>query len=92
MTKELIRLGMTLVRQLPLKLVDDLLVIIANFIFGDLTRHGITRPKKGPLVIKSETGRSAVIDVGTVGLIKKGNIKVSVSLFRIYICLSCRFI
>uniref|UniRef100_A0ACD5TND3 Uncharacterized protein n=1 Tax=Avena sativa TaxID=4498 RepID=A0ACD5TND3_AVESA len=74
MTKELIRLGMTLVGYLPLKLVDDLLVMMANFIFGDLSRHGITRPKKGPFVIKSETGRSAVIDVGTVGLIKKGNI------------------
>ncbi|XP_047093636.1 probable indole-3-pyruvate monooxygenase YUCCA11 [Lolium rigidum] len=76
MTKELIRLGMKLVRHLPLKLVDDLLVMMANFIFGDLTRHGIIRPKKGPLIIKSETGRSAVIDVGTVGLIKEGNIKV----------------
>jgi indole-3-pyruvate monooxygenase len=47
---------MTLSRQLPLKLVDDLLVIMANLVFGDLTRHGITRPKKGPFVIKSETG------------------------------------
>jgi indole-3-pyruvate monooxygenase len=85
MTKELIRLGMKLVRHLPLKLVDDLLVMMANFIFGDLTRHGIIRPKKGPFIIKSETGRSAVIDVGTVGLIKEGNIKVSISLFMIYI-------
>ncbi|KAM0914038.1 hypothetical protein ACQ4PT_011747 [Festuca glaucescens] len=76
MTKELIRLGMKLVRHLPMKLVDDLLVMMANFIFGDLTRHGIIRPKKGPFIIKSETGRSAVIDVGAVGLIKEGNIKV----------------
>jgi indole-3-pyruvate monooxygenase len=58
---------------------------MANLVFGDLTRHGITRPKKGPFVIKSETGRSAVIDVGTVGLIKKGKIKVSISLFIINI-------
>jgi indole-3-pyruvate monooxygenase len=64
-----------------MKLVDDLIVMMANFIFGDLTRHGITRPKKGPFVVKSETGRSAVIDVGTVGLIKKGNIEVSISSF-----------
>lgn len=81
MSKELIRLGMTLVRHLPMKLVDDLIVMMANFIFGDLTRHGITRPKEGPFVVKSETGRSAVIDVGTVRLIKKGNIKVSISSF-----------
>jgi indole-3-pyruvate monooxygenase len=68
-----------------MKLVDDLIVMMANFIFGDLTRHGITRPKKGPFVVKSGSGRLAVIDVGTVGLIKKGNIKVSISLFGTYI-------
>ncbi|XP_051220593.1 probable indole-3-pyruvate monooxygenase YUCCA10 [Lolium perenne] len=76
MTKELIRSGMTLVQYLPLKVVDSLLVMMAKFIFGDLSRHGITRPKIGPLLLKSETGRSAVIDVGTAGLIKKGVIKV----------------
>uniref|UniRef100_A0A8I6X8R7 indole-3-pyruvate monooxygenase n=1 Tax=Hordeum vulgare subsp. vulgare TaxID=112509 RepID=A0A8I6X8R7_HORVV len=76
MTKELIRLGMTLVRYLPMKMVDDLLVMVSNFKFGDLSRHGITRPKKGPFVLKSEIGRSAVIDVGTVGLIKERKIKV----------------
>ena len=36
------------------------------------------RPKIGPLGLKAETGRSAVLDVGTVGLIKKGIIKVSI--------------
>ncbi|CAM0911880.1 unnamed protein product [Alopecurus aequalis] len=76
MTKELIRLGMTLVRHLPLRLVDRLVVMMANFKFGDLTRHGITRPNNGPFVVKSETGRSPVIDVGTVGLIKKDIINV----------------
>ncbi|XP_044958933.1 probable indole-3-pyruvate monooxygenase YUCCA11 [Hordeum vulgare subsp. vulgare] len=76
MTKELIRLGMTLAHRLPLNLVDNILVMAANFIFGDLSRHGITRPKMGPMALKSKTGRSAVIDVGTVGLIKKGIIEV----------------
>uniref|UniRef100_A0A453MLU1 indole-3-pyruvate monooxygenase n=1 Tax=Aegilops tauschii subsp. strangulata TaxID=200361 RepID=A0A453MLU1_AEGTS len=76
MTKELIRLGMTLVHYLPLKMIDGLLLMMANAVFGDLSRHGITRPEKGPFVLKSETGRSAVIDVGTIGLIKKDKIKV----------------
>ena len=80
MTKELIRLGMTLAPRLPLNLVDNLLVMEANLIFGDLSMHGIRRPKMGPMTLKSKTGRSAVIDVGTVGLIKKGIIKVSISL------------
>ena len=80
MTKELIRLGMTLAHHLPLNLVDNRLVMVANLIFGDLSRYGIRRPKMGPMILKSKTGRSAVIDVGTVGLIKKGIIKVSISL------------
>ena len=80
MTKELIRLGMTLARRLPLNLVDNLLVMAANLIFGDLSRYHIRRPKMGPMILKSETGRSVVIDVGTVGFLKKGIIKVSISL------------
>ena len=78
MTKEIIRLGMTLVQHTPVNVVDDLLVRLSNFVFGDLSRHGIVRPKIGPLQLKAETGRSAVLDVGTVGLIRKGIIKVSI--------------
>ncbi|KAI4973651.1 hypothetical protein ZWY2020_041432 [Hordeum vulgare] len=83
MTKELIRLGMTIAHHLPLNLVDNILVMAANLIFGDLSRHGIIRPKMGPMILKSKTGRSAVIDVGTVGLIKKGIIKVYGSISKI---------
>ncbi|XP_037424853.1 probable indole-3-pyruvate monooxygenase YUCCA10 [Triticum dicoccoides] len=83
MTKELIRLGMTLAHRLPLNLVDNVIVMAANLIFGDLSRHGIRRPKMGPMILKSKTGRSAVIDVGTVGLIKKGIIKVEGSISKI---------
>ncbi|RLM69307.1 hypothetical protein C2845_PM17G13810 [Panicum miliaceum] len=75
-TKEIIRLGMTLVRHIPINDVDDLLERMSNFVFGDLTRHGIVRPKLGPLLLKAKTGRSVVIDVGTVGLSKDGAIKV----------------
>ncbi|CAL5079941.1 unnamed protein product [Urochloa decumbens] len=76
MTKGLIRLEMTLVQHVPVTIVDFLIVTIANFTFGDLSRHGIVRPKTGPLLLKAKTGRSYVIDVGTAGLIKKGIIKV----------------
>jgi len=67
---------MTLVQYTPVNVVDDLLVRLANFVCGDLLSHGIVRPKIGPLQLKAETGRSAVLDVGTVGLIRKGIIKV----------------
>ncbi|CAL5089269.1 unnamed protein product [Urochloa decumbens] len=83
MTKEIIRLGMTLVQHTPVNIVDDLLVRMSNFVFGDLSRHGIVKPKAGPLLLKEKTGRSAVIDVGTVGLIKKGIIKVHGNISKI---------
>jgi hypothetical protein len=89
---------MTLAHHVPLNLVDNLLVREAKLRFGDLSRHGITMPKMGPMTLKSKTGRSAVIDVGTVGLIKKGNIRVSISsgMMQTYVYnkadLLCRFI
>ncbi|CAL4981398.1 unnamed protein product [Urochloa decumbens] len=76
MTKGLMRLGMTLVQHVPVTVADFLIVTVANFTFGDLSRHGIVRPKTGPFLLKAKTGRSSVIDVGTTGLIKKGIIKV----------------
>jgi indole-3-pyruvate monooxygenase len=67
-------------------IVDDLLVRMSDFVFGDLSRHGIVRPKLGPLLLKAKIGRSAVIDVGTVGLIKNGTIKVRIfPLMRIFL-------
>ncbi|KAL5215093.1 hypothetical protein ABZP36_004245 [Zizania latifolia] len=63
--------------------LDAVLVMVANFIFGDLSKHGIRRPKLGPLFLKSQTGQSRVIDVGTAELIKEGAIKVFKGISRI---------
>jgi indole-3-pyruvate monooxygenase len=78
MTKGLIYLGMRLLKwHLPVKLVDFIILTLANIQFGDLSRYGIVRPNMGPLLLKAKTGRSAVLDVGTTQLIKTGDIKVS---------------
>jgi indole-3-pyruvate monooxygenase len=78
MTKGLIYLGMKLANwRVPVKFVDFIIVTLANIRYGDLSKYGIIRPNMGPLLLKAKTGRSAVIDVGTVDLIKKGVIKVS---------------
>jgi hypothetical protein len=58
--------------------------MVTKFIFGDLSRHGIRMPKMGPMTLKAKTGRSAVIDVGTVGLIKRGIIQVIIFSDMIY--------
>uniref|UniRef100_A0A0D9XXK9 indole-3-pyruvate monooxygenase n=1 Tax=Leersia perrieri TaxID=77586 RepID=A0A0D9XXK9_9ORYZ len=77
MTKELIHLGMKLASwRIPVKFVDFILVVLAYVWFGNLSKYGIVRPNMGPLFLKAKTGRSAVIDVGTINLIRKGDIKV----------------
>lgn len=84
MKKEMIHLGMVLAKwHIPLKFVDFVLIVLAYFLFGDLSKYGIVRPFLGPLLLKAKTGRSAVIDVGTTELIKKGDIKVLDSISRI---------
>jgi indole-3-pyruvate monooxygenase len=77
MTRGLIHLGMKLLKwKIPVKIVDFIIVTLAYFRFGDLSKYGIIRPNMGPLLLKAKAGRSAVIDVGTIDLIKKDVIKV----------------
>ncbi|XP_038972316.1 probable indole-3-pyruvate monooxygenase YUCCA10 [Phoenix dactylifera] len=76
MTKEWIWLGMVLVKYLPIRFVDSLLLMLSKFKYGDLSKYGIVRPKLGPLSLKAATGMSAVIDVGTIIKTKSGEIQV----------------
>ncbi|KAG6388614.1 hypothetical protein SASPL_150046 [Salvia splendens] len=76
LTENMVRLGMTLLAYLPLYLVDNLVMIIGDLRHGRLTKYGIIKPKEGPFALKVSTGRSPVIDVGTIGKIKAGEIQV----------------
>ncbi|XP_057793025.1 probable indole-3-pyruvate monooxygenase YUCCA11 [Salvia miltiorrhiza] len=76
LSENLVRLGMTLLSYLPLNLVDNLVVFLGNMKHGNLSKYGIRRPKEGPFFLKMATGRSAVIDVGTIAKIKAGEIQV----------------
>lgn len=76
MTKEFIHLGMVLAQRLPIELVDDLLLLLSRSHYGSLSKYGIDKPALGPLALKAATGRSAVIDVGTISKIKIGEIQV----------------
>ncbi|CAK8565093.1 unnamed protein product [Lathyrus sativus] len=75
-TKDMIRTGMRLVQYLPVWIVDIIITFQAKLKYGDLSKYGIYRPKDGPLYLKNVTGKSAVIDVGTIEKIKDGAIKV----------------
>ena len=50
--------------------------MLARLEYGDLTKFGIYRPLRGPFANKNVTGRSPVIDVGTIGKIQNEDIKV----------------
>ena len=76
MTKGLVRLGMSLAQYLPVKMVDSLVLMLCWFTYEDLSKYGIGWPSTGTLALKAATGKSAVIDVGTVGKIKAGEIQV----------------
>ncbi|GLT45151.1 hypothetical protein SLA2020_190040 [Shorea laevis] len=76
LTKEQVHLGMRLLPYLPVFVVDFIVILMAKVVFGDLSKYGIHRPKKGPFHIKNITGRSPILDVGTVSKIKTKEIKV----------------
>ncbi|KAJ4773607.1 Flavin-containing monooxygenase [Rhynchospora pubera] len=61
---------------LPIEAVDTILVSLARVMLGDLERYGIKRPKMGPLELKGREGKTPVLDIGTLGKIKTGEIKV----------------
>jgi len=72
----MIRQGMRMVNYLPVDVVDAIITFSAKLKYGDLSKYGIYRPKLRPLQLKNVTGKSAVIDVGTIEKIKEGSIKV----------------
>ncbi|XP_010254247.1 PREDICTED: probable indole-3-pyruvate monooxygenase YUCCA4 [Nelumbo nucifera] len=68
--------AMGLLKWLPLRLVDKILLLAANVIIGNTDRLGLRRPKTGPIELKNATGKTPVLDVGALSQIKAGKIKV----------------
>lgn len=69
-------LSMWLLKWLPMRLVDRFLLIVSWLMLGDTARFGLDRPGLGPLELKNLSGKTPVLDVGTLAKIKSGNIKV----------------
>lgn len=68
-----VSLGM---RFLPAGVADALAAPIQRLRTGDLTRYGLRRQPFGPNAQVRRTGRIPLIDVGTVGAIKAGQVRV----------------
>lgn len=62
--------------RLPPTLADRLVLPLLNRFVGDLSPYGLRRPSIGPARQVVEQGRIPLIDIGTVALIKQGQIRV----------------
>lgn len=71
-------LSMWLLKWLPISLVDYLLLMVSKLMLGDTSQIGLDRPKLGPLQLKNLSGKTPVLDVGTLAKIKSGDIKVPI--------------
>ncbi|KAL8537168.1 hypothetical protein ACS0TY_012375 [Phlomoides rotata] len=76
-------LSMWLLKWLPMSLVDRILLIVSRIILGDTGRFGLDRPQLGPLELKNLSGKTPVLDVGTLDKIKSGDIKVCPGIKRL---------
>ncbi|CAL4948478.1 unnamed protein product [Urochloa decumbens] len=69
-------IAMALLKLFSVQVVDRILLAAARVALGDTGKLGLRRPKTGPMELKNLTGRTPVLDVGTIGHIKTGKIKV----------------
>ncbi|KAK2446203.1 indole-3-pyruvate monooxygenase YUCCA6 [Trifolium repens] len=76
-------LSMWLLKWFPLRLVDKFLLIVSWLMLGDTSQLGLDRPSLGPLQLKNLSGKTPVLDVGTLAKIKGGHIKVRPSIKRL---------
>ncbi|CAA6671597.1 unnamed protein product [Spirodela intermedia] len=68
-------ISMWLLRWLPVRAVDRLLLIASRLMLGDTPGSAWSAPAR-PLELKSISGKTPVLDVGTVARIKSGDVKV----------------
>ncbi|KAI3516666.1 hypothetical protein L1887_15596 [Cichorium endivia] len=69
-------LSMWLLKWFPVRVVDMFLLLASHILIGDTNRLGLNRPKLGSLELKNVSGKTPVLDVGTLEKIIRGGIKV----------------
>ncbi|XP_012854405.1 PREDICTED: probable indole-3-pyruvate monooxygenase YUCCA11 [Erythranthe guttata] len=84
LSEELVKLGMVLLKHLNVDLVDTIVLLLSKLKFGNLSQYGIQTPNKGPFYLKRATGRSPVIDVGTIAKIRAREIDVLPSIENVH--------
>ncbi|KAI3459594.1 hypothetical protein Pfo_016257 [Paulownia fortunei] len=74
--KSTFELGVTLMKWMPLWLVDKILLAAARLLLGNIEKYGLKRPSMGPLQLKNTEGKTPVLDIGTLSKIRSGDIKI----------------
>lgn len=75
-SKEIWRLGMHLMNFMSLGQLDAVILLLCYLKFGNTSKYGIHRPKKGPFYLKKYSPVYPLVDVGTFDKIKSGEIQV----------------
>ncbi|XP_020204477.1 probable indole-3-pyruvate monooxygenase YUCCA11 [Cajanus cajan] len=75
-TKEMVYVGMSLLKYFKIEKVDKLMLLMSKLKYGDMTEYGVVRPKDGPFALKKKGGTTPTIDVGCINRIKKGLVQV----------------
>ncbi|KAE8673850.1 putative indole-3-pyruvate monooxygenase YUCCA7 [Hibiscus syriacus] len=74
--KSTFELAVSMMKWLPLRLVDMIMLILARLILGNTEKYGLKRPLIGPLELKNTAGRTPVLDIGALEKIRSGEIKI----------------
>ncbi|KAG1346553.1 Flavin-containing monooxygenase [Cocos nucifera] len=78
-------LSMWLLKWLPMRTVDRILLLASRIMLGDTARLSLRRPLLGPLELKSLSGKTPVLDIGALAKIKSGDIKVRPAIRRLMV-------
>ncbi|XP_019183763.1 PREDICTED: indole-3-pyruvate monooxygenase YUCCA6-like [Ipomoea nil] len=76
-------LAMFLLKWFPMGVVDRFLLTVSRLLLGDTAQLGLCRPKAGPLELKHFSGKTPVLDMGTLSKIRTGEIKVCPGIKRV---------
>lgn len=63
-------------RSWPAWLADALNAPATRLLVGDLTRYGLPKPRLGPIAQVRQEGKVPFIDIGTIDLVKRGQVSV----------------
>ncbi|KAL2506517.1 putative indole-3-pyruvate monooxygenase YUCCA3 [Abeliophyllum distichum] len=82
--KSTFELAVSMMKWLPVWVVDKILLAAARLILGNIEKYGLKTPNIGPLQLKDTEGKTPVLDIGTLQKIRSGDIKIVPGIKKFY--------